>query len=346
VPQFTARVQRADLWVRLSSKRGGQGVSSDADAIEVTVTDTGAGISLEDQPKVFEQFVQVGDTLTDKPKGTGLGLPICKQIVEHHGGRLWVESEVGKGSTFGFILPLERDVAEASVAAVEPARVELDQLLRQLRQRFGALEPTDGNGRTVLIVDDDPSIRSLLRQELEASGHQVREARSGEEALVAIEERPPGLVILDVIMPGLNGFEVAGLLRSDPRTLNIPVIILSVVQDRQRGLRLGVDQYFTKPVSSEVLLHEVGALLARGPAKKKVLVIDEDAATVRMLSDALAAQGYEVGRAYSGPDGIARAAADHPDLVLVRSLLCEQHSLVQAVRFHEGMEAVSFLLFE
>jgi PAS domain S-box-containing protein len=315
-------------------------------AIEVTVTDTGAGISPEDQPKVFEQFVQVGDTLTNKPKGTGLGLPICKQIVEHHGGRIWVDSEVGKGSTFAFTLPLARDVAETPAIGAEPQRVELQQLLQQLRQRIGALEPTDGQGRTVLIVDDDPSIRSLLRQELEASGHTVREARSGEEALAAIEEKPPGLIILDVIMPGMSGFDVAGLLRSDPRTLNIPVIILSVVQDRQRGLRLGVDQYFTKPVSSEVLLQEVGALLARGPAKKKVLVIDEDVATVRTLSDALAAQGYEVARAYSGTDGIARAAADHPDLVLVRSQISERHNLVQSVRFHEGMEGVSFLLFE
>jgi PAS domain S-box-containing protein len=315
-------------------------------AIEVSVTDTGMGIAPEDQPKVFEQFVQVGDTLTDKPTGTGLGLPICKQIIEHHGGRIWVESEVGRGSTFAFTLPLERDVAEQPATTVEPHRIELQQLLQQLRQRFSALEPSDGEAGTVLIVDDDPSIRSLLRQELETSGHAVREARSGEEALAAIEEKRPGLIILDVIMPGLSGFDVAGLLRSDPRTLNIPVIILSVVQDRQRGLQLGVDQYFIKPVSSEVLLQEVGALLARGPARKKVLVVDEDATTVRTLSDALAAQGYDVARAYSGPDGIARAVADHPDLVLVRSLLSERHNLVQAVRSHEGMEAVSFLLFE
>jgi DNA-binding response OmpR family regulator len=107
-----------------------------------------------------------------------------------------------------------------------------------------------------------------------------------------------------------------------------------------------VEQYFTKPVSAEVLLREVDVLLARGPSKRKVLVVDDDAATVRTLSDALAAQGYEVTRAYSGPDGVTRALADRPDLVLARSLLSEQHNMVQTVRFHEGMEAVSFLLFE
>jgi PAS domain S-box-containing protein len=314
-------------------------------AIEVGVTDTGTGIAPEDQGKVFEEFVQVGDTLTGKPTGTGLGLPICKQIIEHHGGRIWVESALGRGSTFAFTLPIDRSAQVAS-ATTAPPRVELAQLVEQLRQRIATLEPSDGEARTVLIVDDDQSIRALLRQELEASGHRVREARTGEEALAAVKQQRPGLIILDVIMPGLSGFDVAAVLRNDPQTLNIPVIILTVVQDRERGLRLGVDQYFTKPVSTEALLHEVDALLARGPSKKKILVVDEDAATVRMLSDALQAQGYSVVSAYSGPDGIARAVADRPDLVLVRSLLSEQHDLVQTLRFNKGMEAVSFLLFE
>jgi signal transduction histidine kinase len=99
---------------RSSGRTGEQSVESFA--IEVTVTDTGSGISPEDQPKVFEQFVQVGDTLTNKPKGTGLGLPICKQIVEHHGGRIWVESEVGRGSKFSFTLPF--NVAAEDVASL------------------------------------------------------------------------------------------------------------------------------------------------------------------------------------------------------------------------------------
>jgi PAS domain S-box-containing protein len=315
-------------------------------AIEVSVTDTGTGIAAEDQGKVFEQFVQVGDTLTGKPTGTGLGLPICRQIVEYHGGRIWVESELGRGSTFAFTLPIERVAAEEHATLAAPRRVELGLLVEQLRQRIATLEPINGEARSVLIVDDDPSIRSLLRQELEASGHHVREARTGEEALAAVKQQRPGLIILDVIMPGLSGFDVAAALRTDPQTLNIPVIILSVVHDRDRGLRLGVEQYFTKPVSTEALLHEVDALLARGPAEKKVLVVDEDAATVRTLSDALQAQGYRVTSAASGPDGIARALADQPDLVLVRAHLAEQHSVVQTVRSHKETEAVSFLLFE
>jgi PAS domain S-box-containing protein len=315
-------------------------------AIEVAVADTGAGIAPEDQPRVFEQFVQVGDTLTGRPTGTGLGLPICKQIIEHHGGRIWVESTVGQGSTFAFTLPIDGATARPEPSPEPPPRIELDALVDQLRQRLGRLEPTDGDARTVLIVDDDPSIRSLLRQELEAAGHAVREARSGEEALAAVKQERPGLIILDVIMPGLSGFDVAAALRNDPQTLDIPVIILSVVHDRERGVRLGVEQYFTKPVSTEVLMHEVDTLLTRGPAKKKVLVVDEDAATVDTLSAALAAQGYSVITAHSGPDGIARALVEQPDLVLVRSLLSEQHGMLQALRSSKEMKAVSFLLFE
>jgi PAS domain S-box-containing protein len=315
-------------------------------AVEVSVKDTGTGIAAEDQGKVFEQFVQIGDTLTDKPKGTGLGLPICRQIVEHHGGRISVESEPGRGSAFTFTLPIADAVVPDGSAMAPPARVELGQLLEQLRSRIAALDENGSRDRTVLIVDDDPSIRSLLCQELDAAGYRVREACTGEEALGAVKQERPGLIILDVMMPGLSGFDVAAVLRADPRTLNIPIIILSILPDRERGLRLGVDQYFTKPVSSETLLHEVDALLRRGPSRKKVLVVDEDAAAVRTLSDALQAAGYDVVRAYGGPDGIARALADQPDLVLVRSLLSERHNLVQTLRLQDGMGAVSFLLFE
>ena len=315
-------------------------------AIEVSVTDTGTGIAPEDQAKVFEQFVQVGDTLTGKPTGTGLGLPICKQIVEHHGGHIWVESDLGHGSTFAFTLPITAAAVADARTTLAPPRIELAQLVEQLKHRVATIGPADGRPRTVLIVDDDQSIRSLLRQELEAAGHQVREARTGEEALAAVKQERPGLIILDVMMPGLSGFDVAAVLRNDPQTLDIAIIILSVLQDQERGLRLGVDRYFTKPVSTEILLQEVDALLARGPSKKKVLVVDEDAATVRTLSAALQAQGYSVVSATSGPDGIARALADQPDLVLVRSALSEQHKVVQTLRFTKGMETVSFLLFE
>src|SRR6185503_7999352 len=116
--------------------------------------------------------------------------------------------------------------------------------------------------KSILVVDDDPSIRSLLRQELESQRYRVREAADGEEALAAVRAERPDLIILDVMMPGLNGFDVAAVLKNDPQTLRIPIIVLSVLHDHERGLRVGVDRYLTKPIDSEGLLEEVGTLLA------------------------------------------------------------------------------------
>ncbi len=200
--------------------------------------------------------------------------------------------------------------------------------------------------KTVLVVDDEASIRELLRQELESEGYTVREAKDGREALAQVKREKPDLIVLDVMMPELSGFDVAAVLRNDPETFNIPIVILSIIQDKERGYRLGVDRYFTKPMDTRALLNEIGALLTQGTSKKKVLVVDEDAATVKTLSEALQSQGYSVAAAYTGTDGIDQAVADRPDLVIVRSLLSEKHNLVKTLRFEKGMENLFFLLFE
>jgi PAS domain S-box-containing protein len=318
-----------------------------SDEVEVSVSDTGIGIAREDHGRVFEQFVQVDDGTAGKPQGTGLGLPISKQIVEHHGGQLRVESELGRGSTFAFSLPLrEADQSARIDAAVREWRMDLETLVERLREQLVATPTQDHvQQKNILVVDDDPSIRILLHQELETQGYRVREAADGEEALNAVRRERPDLIILDVMMPGLSGFDVAAVLKNDPQTLSIPIIILSVVQDRERGLRVGVDRYLTKPIDSEGLLQEVGTLLTRGTSKK-VLIVDEDAATVQTLTAALEAHGYVVVTAGSGTEGIAQAVTERPDLVVMRSLLSERESLVHTLRFEKGMEAVSFLLFE
>jgi len=119
-----------------------------------------------------------------------------------------------------------------------------------------------------------------------------------------------------------------------------------VMQDQQRGYRLGVDRYFTKPTDTKVLLEEIGKLLAQGATKKKVLVVDEDAATVKTLFDALQSQGYSVTAAYNGAEGIEKAVADQPDMVIARSALSDKHDLVKTLRFEKNLEKIFFLLFE
>ncbi|HEX7586912.1 MAG TPA: response regulator [Anaerolineae bacterium] len=322
----------------------------DSNNVLVSVTDTGMGIAESDYGKVFEQFVQVGDTLTNKPKGTGLGLPISKQIVEHHGGRIWVESVLGKGSTFSFTLPISQETLATEKGAggqYGVKTVNVNALLGQLKAHIASATQSRPLGKkTVLVVDDDNSIRELLKQELEAEGYGVRQAADGRAALAEVKREKPDLIILDVMMPELSGFDVAAVLRNAPETLSIPIVILSVMQDQQRGYRLGVDRYFTKPTDTKLLLDEIGKLLAQGATKKKVLVVDEDQATVKTLIDALQSQGYNVTAAYNGAEGIEKAVAEQPDMVIARSDLSDKHDLVKTLRFEKNLEKIFFLLFE
>ena len=308
--------------------------------IEVGVADSGIGIAPGDQQKVFEKFKQVGDTLTDKPKGTGLGLPICKEIVEYHGGRIWVESEPGEGSKFSFTIPVIGLPAQLELL---PARrsVDIEKLVRQLRETVPTHQQRD---KFVLVVDDDPNIRSLLQQELTEAGYVVRLAEDGRKALALIREETPGLIILDVMMPEMNGFDVAAVLKNDPATMDIPIIILSVVEDKERGYRLGVDRYLTKPIDTASLFREVDALLDQGKSKKKVMVVDEDASTIRTLTDVLQTRGYEVVES-NGKELVSRAVVSKPDIIILSSILSSNEA-VRSLRFEKGMENVLFLIYQ
>jgi CheY-like chemotaxis protein len=225
------------------------------DYIKVSVVDQGIGIAPEDQEKVFEKFKQIGDTLTDKPKGTGLGLPICKQIVEYHGGQIWVESELGRGSEFSFTLPINKPT-ELRTDDVEPS---LNSMTQPDKMNSATLEVTE---KKILVVDDNENIRIYLRQELEAADYCVIEAEDGLKAITKVKKDEPNLILLDVMMPGINGFDVAAVLKNDPKTMNIPVVILSIIEDADRGYLIGVDGYFTKPVNMDKLLEKIGVLLS------------------------------------------------------------------------------------
>ena len=312
----------------------------DGTELLVSVKDSGVGIAPDDQPKVFEKFKQVGDTLTDKPKGTGLGLPICKEIVEYHGGRIWVESKPGRGSTFSFTLPI---IGQAAQMELLPKRrsIDIESLVKQLRERVSTHE---ARNKSVLVVDDDSNIRSLLQQELSEGGYKVRLAEDGRKALTLIREETPGLVILDVMMPEMNGFDVAAVLKNDPATMDIPIIILSILEDKERGFRLGVDRYLTKPIDTASLFHEVDTLLDQGKSRKKVMVVDEDASTIRTLTDALETRGYQVVES-KGAELVSRAVDSKPDIIILNSLLSSDEA-VRALRFEKGMENVLFLIYQ
>ena len=312
-------------------------VRQEGGAIVLRVIDTGMGIAPEDQPKVFEKFKQVGDTLTDKPKGTGLGLPICKQIVEYHNGRIWVESEPGQGSIFAFSIP---------VLETQPDRVrelDFDTLMRKLQaQVVPQTGAVDRIQKRILVVDDEAVIRQLLRQHLEAEGYQVLEAEDGRRGVQQVKTLKPDLIILDLMMPELNGFDAAAVLKNDPETMGIPLVILSILADQERAQRLG-DRCLTKPINAELLLHEVEALIAQGTSHRKILVVDQNEHTVKTLVQVLKAKGFSVAEALNDAE-LLQQTADQPDVVIANSHFWQQSTAVQALKLEKGLENVLLLL--
>ncbi len=301
--------------------------------LTVAVADTGIGIALENQQKVFEKFIQTGDTLTDKPKGSGLGLSICREIVEHHGGRIWVESAPGRGSTFCFSLPLPEPL---------PVSGDPDLLVRQLARHVKTV--TAGDKSDILVVDDDPNIRELLRQELESAGYGVREADDALAAIAEVRRKWPDLVILDVMMPGMNGFDLAAVLKADPNTMRIPIVILSVIDDSDRGYRIGVDRYLTKPVNMEDLLSEVESLLSAGQTRRRVMVVDEDAQVLRTITGMFTANGYTAFGTSDGDEALKMAEELKPDMVIMDNETSMRLNVVKTLRFENGLENAFFLL--
>ena len=308
-------------------------------AIVISVIDTGVGIAETDQFQVFEQFKQIGDTLTNKPKGTGLGLSISKQIVEHHGGTIWVESELGKGSNFSFTLPIRAKVN------VELQKIDLDIATRQLKDSVVTPSPSPTQQeKIILIVDDEAPIRQLLREQLEAEGYIVKEAKDGWDAITQVRKQSPDLIILDIMMPQVTGFDVAAILKNNPKTLGIPIIILSIVGEEERSYRLGADKYLTKPIDTEALLKEIRLLISQGTSKKKVLIVDENVSAVKTLADVLYAKGYNVVEALNTDEFLSKTQSLQPDMIIAKALFLNQPEIVKALQFKNNLEDIFFIL--
>jgi DNA-binding response OmpR family regulator len=218
--------------------------------------------------------------------------------------------------------------------------------LRSLKKQISHSSKKKAEGKpTILVVDDDTPIRSLLKQELTETGYLVREAANGKAALDMVRLQKPDLIILDVMMPEINGFDVAAVLKNDPATMDIPIIILSIVQDKERGFRIGVDRYLTKPIDTEKLFHEVDELLEQGVSKKRVLVVDEDESAVKSLTEVLTARGYKVVEAKT--DNLLETASESmPDIIMLNSVYNGDKNFIKDLKVQKGMENVMFFVYE
>jgi PAS domain S-box-containing protein len=255
-----------------------------SDFVRVSVTDTGIGVRPEDQKVIFDEFRQIEGSAGTAHEGTGLGLAITKRLVEQQGGQISVESELGKGSQFTFTL-----LAAAPTSRVPPAE--------------GPATASVGSGRLtplVLIVDDESSARELLASHLEPQ-YRVAMAESGIEALKKAQQLRPDAITLDVLMPGSSGFETLAALQKNPETAAIPVIILSIVDQRQVGLALGAADYLIKPVRKPALLEAIRRhVLSPADDDSSILLVDDDPKALELLEEALRSAGYETQAVRSG----------------------------------------------
>jgi signal transduction histidine kinase/DNA-binding response OmpR family regulator len=276
--------------------------------LRVSVTDSGVGISPDDMKKLFTRFFRADNPLRDEVGGTGLGLAISKSFIELHGGAMGVESEVDVGSTFFFTLPL----------------MPREEMLTEKEAEAITAEATGGSvgGRAplILVVDDEPNILDLLRYQLERAGYTVRTARRGEEALTIARRERPDLITLDMLMAGMDGSEVLERLKSDGETADIPVVIISIVADRENLMAMGAVDFLPKPLEEIELLMTVERVLSRVLQGKKigtVLVGDDDPDIVGWLRRVLEDKGFKVREAGDGEAVLEAVLQSPPDLILL-----------------------------
>jgi len=268
------------------------------EAFLVSVSDTGIGMTEEQRARLFKPFVQADASTTRKYGGTGLGLTISQRFCEMMGGNITVRSTPGEGSTFTVRLPL---VAGSQIGTNSPA-------------------PGMG-GRRVLLIDDDPAIHDLLLRTLEPAGFDVLSARGGEAGLARAREEQPDLVVLDVVMPGMDGWSVLTALKKDRATHDIPVVMLTFLESRSAGLALGAADYLVKPVETSRLVKIIRRHCGALPAT--VLVVEDDEDTRELMRRVLVGAGHSVRTATNGQLGLNELDKARPDLILLDLMMPE-----------------------
>jgi len=296
-----------------------QSAVKDQEWIEFAVSDTGIGMTAEQMGRLFQEFVQADASTTRKYGGTGLGLAISRRLCRMMGGDISVESEPGRGSTFTVRLPANRGAAEeanAIPAARAPAAVaQLDAPL-------------------ILVVDDDPTVRQVVARFLEREGFAVAEADGGREGLRLARELRPAAITLDIVMPDLDGWTVLAAIKGDPALAGIPVILLTIVDEKSRGYSLGAADYLVKPVDRVRL----STLLRRicGSTGGPVLVVDDNDIDRRQMCGAIEQDGWVAIEAENGRVALESLAATRPQAIILDLMMPEMSGFefIDEVRRH------------
>ncbi|MDR4505037.1 MAG: response regulator [Candidatus Scalindua sp.] len=303
------------------------------DTLQVSVTDSGIGMKPEDQEKVFKEFWQADNSFSRKYQGTGLGLALTKRIVEMHGGKIWFKSEYEKGSTFCFTLPLK-----ATFRIPKPK-------VNEARQHKLA-----GNDvKTILVVEDNRMAADLLAVYLTNEGYNVIVAVDGKEAIKKAKEFKPFLITLDIMLPKVDGWEVLSKLKNFPETADIPVIIVSIVDNKNLGYSLGAASYLMKPVDRKILINTVEIITSNLSTKDKpmeILVVDDDEEAVKYIRAILENAGFRVLTAYGGKAGIELAINNNPDMIILDLMMPDisGFDVVENLRKHQKTKNIPIVI--
>ncbi|HKZ30983.1 MAG TPA: response regulator [Vicinamibacteria bacterium] len=272
--------------------------------IEFSVVDTGIGLTPEQQRRLFQSFSQADPSTSRKYGGTGLGLVISRRFAQMMGGDINLHSEFGRGSTFTVRLPRTGGPARPApgYAAVSAEAAPSSPM--------------------VLVVDDEKATRELITRGLEKEGFRLLVASSGEEALRLAREKKPDVISLDVLMPGMDGWTVLRALKADPITAPIPVVMVSMLDDRDIGHALGASDYLTKPFDRQKLVTALRRFRRDGK-DRPVLVVEDDAPTREVIKRSLERDGWSVNEADNGRRGLQSVARQVPDLILLDLMMPE-----------------------
>ncbi len=289
-------------------------VEADVDWVKFSVSDTGIGMTSEQLANLFEEFSQADASTTRQYGGTGLGLAITRRFSKMMGGDIVVESELGVGSTFTISLP--ETVAEIEK---EPEPEETAP---------GAVSLSE-DANTVLVIDDDPAVRNMMQRLMAKEGFQVVTAVDGPEGIKLAREVHPKLVTLDVLMPSMDGWTVLSKFKSDPELSDIPIIMLTILDDKNIGFTLGASDYMTKPIDREHL-----TAILRKYRSGFVLVVEDDTVLRVNMRRILEKEGWQVAEAENGRAALDRIAENTPDLILLDLLMPEMDGFEFVAELH------------
>ncbi|PYX77198.1 MAG: hypothetical protein DMG72_02485 [Acidobacteria bacterium] len=279
--------------------------------VKISVTDTGAGIREQDLGLIFEEFRQAGGTGGVGRDGTGLGLAITRRLVQQHGGKIWVTSEVDIGSRFSFTLPAGRVVSGVRDAVLRAAPVNQGVTSNSERP-------------LILVVDDQIAVCELIKNYLEPEGYAIETAHSSTEALEKARRLRPAAITLDMLMPGTGGFETLCRLKDSRETANIPVVVVSVVRQESMGFTLGATEYVAKPVERAALLEVLRKHVSpRSDSAWNVLVVDDDLETRNFVSETLQSAGYRARAVTNGREALELLSGHQVDSLILDLVMPE-----------------------